>query len=260
MPEIHTVQFNFGDYFRDTLHFPSFEYHGAYFLLIAAAYSNGGFLKNDDNYLRNIIKIGPRRWLKFKEIISPMFEITDEHWIQKRVVEEIDKINKIKEERSIAGRNGARIKKEKKQAIASDLLKQTASDPIPNTQDPLNHRSTTLGERKVHPLKNDGSKNPKKTKSKPKQATDEEWLDSLRQNPAYKHIDLTHELGKIDSWLSVNKHRKKTRRFIVNWLNKIDKPMEGSTNGHRAQQSGEGTPLRELYRQGRVKLGNFGRD
>ena len=30
----------------------------------------------------------------------------------------------------------------------------------------------------------------------------------------------------MDAWLLTHRGRKKTRRFVVNWLNKIDKPME----------------------------------
>ena len=30
----------------------------------------------------------------------------------------------------------------------------------------------------------------------------------------------------MDAWLLAHKGRKKTRRFVVNWLNKIEKPLE----------------------------------
>jgi len=56
--------------------------------------------------------------------------------------------------------------------------------------------------------------------------SDEEFIISLKNNSAYKHIDIISELGKMDAWLSARPGRQKTRRFIVNWLNKIEKPLK----------------------------------
>lgn len=60
--------------------------------------------------------------------------------------------------------------------------------------------------------------------------SDEEFLAGLKTNPAYAHLNLDHELGKMDAWLSTKPGKQKTRRFIVNWLNRIEKPL--SSNGH----------------------------
>ena len=57
------------------------------------------------------------------------------------------------------------------------------------------------------------------------QLSDKDFILALKSNPSYKHIDVEHELGKMDGWLSTHPGRKKTRRFIVNWLNKVDKPV-----------------------------------
>lgn len=58
----------------------------------------------------------------------------------------------------------------------------------------------------------------------------QDFLDSIKASPAYKHIDLEIELAKMDVWLSkpVNKRRKKTPTFILNWLNKIEVPVNGN--------------------------------
>ncbi len=60
-------------------------------------------------------------------------------------------------------------------------------------------------------------------------ATDVEFLNSLKANPAYAHINLEVERGKMQAWLALpkNKGRKLTQRFILNWLNKIDPPIRG---------------------------------
>lgn len=56
---------------------------------------------------------------------------------------------------------------------------------------------------------------------------DQDFFSSLKANPAFKGIDIDRELAKMDAWLLTPKARgrKKTKGFIVNWLNKIDKPI-----------------------------------
>jgi uncharacterized protein YdaU (DUF1376 family) len=71
-----------------------------------------------------------------------------------------------------------------------------------------------------------------KKKSMPLRATvlvDSEWITALGKNPAYQHINLTVEIGKMEAWLALPKNTKrfKTRSFVLNWLNKIEAPMQG---------------------------------
>lgn len=58
--------------------------------------------------------------------------------------------------------------------------------------------------------------------------SDEHFIDELKKNVAYKHLNIDVELGKMDAWLLTPKGRgrKKTRTFVVGWLNRIDAPME----------------------------------
>lgn len=67
---------------------------------------------------------------------------------------------------------------------------------------------------------------------KPAHLSNEDFITTLKANKAYAHIDIDRELGKMDAWLSTN-NRKKTRKFVVNWLNKIDKPLEKQNSGYR---------------------------
>ena len=55
--------------------------------------------------------------------------------------------------------------------------------------------------------------------------SDQEWEKTIRENVAYSGVDITSELAKMDAWLSTRPGRKKTRRFIVNWLNKVEKSI-----------------------------------
>jgi hypothetical protein len=67
--------------------------------------------------------------------------------------------------------------------------------------------------------------NTRQDNTKKKILSDEDFLETLKVNSAYKHIDINIELAKMDAWLLAHKGRQKTRRFIVNWLNKIDRPI-----------------------------------
>ena len=56
---------------------------------------------------------------------------------------------------------------------------------------------------------------------------DSEWISELGKNPAYAHINIPSEIGKMEAWLGLPKNfkRQKTRSFVLNWLNKIEAPM-----------------------------------
>ncbi len=74
--------------------------------------------------------------------------------------------------------------------------------------------------------------------------TDDEFWASLKSNPAYSGIDLVAERGKMVAWLALpkNSSRRLTRQFVLNWLNKIEKPMEkpndGKSDTYRARTRG----------------------
>lgn len=60
------------------------------------------------------------------------------------------------------------------------------------------------------------------------------FWNSLKENAAYKHINLDVEKGKMTAWLSLpkNKSRRMTKQFVLNWLNKVERPMEGGNSGN----------------------------
>lgn len=82
----------------------------------------------------------------------------------------------------------------------------------------------------IYQKSEDRSKKEEEKKSAPVRATvasDEEFWESLKVSPAYRHVNFEIENGKMDVWLALpqNKHRMKTRKFILNWLNKVEKPV-----------------------------------
>lgn len=56
--------------------------------------------------------------------------------------------------------------------------------------------------------------------------TDSDWLATLKANPGYAGIEIDREFGKATAWAE-NKHRKCTRKFFLNWINRAEKPMQG---------------------------------
>lgn len=64
-----------------------------------------------------------------------------------------------------------------------------------------------------------------KNKNKKKLLSPQEFISSLKTNDVYKHINIDNELLKMDTWLAQHPGRKKTPRFVLNWLNKIEAPI-----------------------------------
>lgn len=59
-----------------------------------------------------------------------------------------------------------------------------------------------------------------------KRAGESVTLEALKANPIYKHIDIDAEFNKAKQWIARTGGRKLTSRFFVNWLNRIEKPLE----------------------------------
>ena len=80
---------------------------------------------------------------------------------------------------------------------------------------------------------------------------DEAWLAGLKALPAYKGIDVDRELARMDAWLSTPKAkgRKKTRGFIVNWLNKVDASVETQADQPRMNPTNKAVAQRFLDRR-----------
>ena len=74
------------------------------------------------------------------------------------------------------------------------------------------------------PLRNGKEKRREEKKLAP--LSEEAFIASLKDNSAYKHIDIDRELSRMDAWLIAHPGRKKVKRFILNWLNKIEIPLE----------------------------------
>lgn len=97
----------------------------------------------------------------------------------------------------------------------------------------------------VTPPSSTASSSSKKKKERKKEIPDgkppQDFLESLKKNPAYQHINFEIESAKMDAWLLLpkNQRRKKTPTFILNWLNKIEAPVNGTSTQPRLGLSSE---------------------
>lgn len=72
----------------------------------------------------------------------------------------------------------------------------------------------------------------------PPYLADDDWITELAGHEAYAGIDVRREVAKMKVWLTLpkNKGRKLTKRFVLNWLNKVDMPMTSTgTDPDQAQ-------------------------
>ena len=95
-------------------------------------------------------------------------------------------------------------------------------------------------------------------------AVDEDWLESLEQNPAYAGIDIKRELGKAQAWASIRNVGVSQMRFL-NWLNKAQadqRPIQFNGTGATsfrppsAQLNNEPTGWKEWVRQNSTDASN----
>ncbi len=73
-----------------------------------------------------------------------------------------------------------------------------------------------------------------KPKKESKKVSDEEFFAALKLNQGYAGIDIDRELARMDAWLLTRPSKQKTRRFIVNWLNRCDHRLPPQTPGAAA--------------------------
>lgn len=73
------------------------------------------------------------------------------------------------------------------------------------------------------------------------------FFNEVKANPAYAHIDVDREVHKMRAWLALpaNQGRQMTPKFVLNWLNKIEPPLDsdaalgGGASGTDAESDDE---------------------
>jgi hypothetical protein len=103
---------------------------------------------------------------------------------------------------------------------AANVLANTTSphDVATSLHDRQRHHTTIATSPHDHKEKEE-NKNIEQDKSS--------FLTKLKSDPFYGHIDFDLETEKMQRWLRrpENKGRRLTERFVINWLDKVDRPV-----------------------------------
>jgi len=175
---------------------------GAYFLLIMSHWGKAG-ISSDDFRLRQATRVHESDWARVKGTISQFFTEHDGLWTNKRCVEEYADAEQIYSKRV--------------QQTASAL--ESRGYPEKTTS---NVTSNVVGD------VTSGQEQKQKQSSTKKEETPldlEGWLKKLEESPAYAGIDIRREFEKAKFWISEHRGRVFNHKFFLNWINKIDRPL-----------------------------------
>jgi len=131
------MQLYVGDYLRDTRHLTA-EQHGAYLLLLMAAWNAGGKLPNDPRKLARLAACTPSRWAKIADDLMEFFEVDGDHITNRRLSLELKKASEKSIKRAEAGTRGGQataLKSKEPQAANATVLPQHSSEPEPEKID-----------------------------------------------------------------------------------------------------------------------------
>lgn len=187
------------------------EEEGAYLRLLASCWQHGS-IPSDPNMIARLIGKGASTTLA--TTLATMFQphpFNAGLLVHDRLERERDKQDAWAEK----SREGGRKSAEKRQNLkgGSTTVQPPLEGCLPNGS---NQKATLLLQ---STSTNTSSKEevgaPKKT-----YLLDEEFWAEMRRH--YPNIDVDAESRKMDAWLLARPGRKKTRQFVINWLNKVE--------------------------------------
>lgn len=117
------------DYLADTTHL-STERHGAYCLMLMAAWKRGGTLPKDDQQLAEVTKLGMAKWKASKEVLLELFKDNGTHYSHKRVTEEWTKAQAISEKKAAAGAKGGTAKQQNRSEDGGTAVAQQVAQGV----------------------------------------------------------------------------------------------------------------------------------
>jgi uncharacterized protein YdaU (DUF1376 family) len=121
-----------GDYLKDTMHLKA-QGHGVYLLLIAAYWTSGEPLPDDDEHLSAITRTDMREWKRLRPIMARFFDIEDGLWKHGRIDDELAKAMAVTSSLSARGRRGAKARWEA-EAMVEPMAKACNGHATANAQ------------------------------------------------------------------------------------------------------------------------------
>jgi uncharacterized protein YdaU (DUF1376 family) len=204
---MHYYNFDIKAYHHATTHLTNDE-DLCYRRMLDMAYDTETPIKRDglERKLRSTAEV-------IDAVLMEFFTPVEEGWTHRKVTSELEKTYA----KSQKARESALTRHKSCERTANalrTLCERTANAMLLNTQDSeLNTKEEKTVAVKPQPTS---------------KLTDAEWFESIKGN--YPHIDVENESRKMDAWLSTRRGKQKTRRFVVNWLNRIDAPMQATVS------------------------------
>lgn len=171
---------------------------GIFWDIVEMMYEEGGYLNIKD--IPIYARMLNANEHMFNEVVNKMFISDGDRFYSNSVLRRLAHINNVIEQRRFAGK-------------ASGKARQT-------------NICSTNAEHTLNNINKVNKVNKIKEKNTVPTLTDADFIKTLKDNPVYDRIDIDAELGKMDSWLLANPRRQKTRKFVVAWLNRIERPMK----------------------------------
>ena len=155
--------------------------------------------------LGKLVGLSPQTCLKLLKELEEnrVFSRDDDGTIYSRRMVRDEEIRNIRAESGIKGGNPN---------LLGNLVKQNGK------QKPTPSSSSSTSSSSSNTSSNEEVGAPKKT-----YLLDDEFWAEMRRH--YPNIDVDAESRKMDAWLLARPGRKKTRQFVINWLNKVEVPL-----------------------------------
>jgi uncharacterized protein YdaU (DUF1376 family) len=188
------------------------EEEGAYLRLLASCWQHGSIPSDPDKIAR---LIGKGASTTLATTLATMFQphpLESASLVHDRLERERDKQDAWAEK----SREGGRKSAEKRQNLkgGSTTVQPPLVGCLPNGS---NQKATLL----LQSTSTNTSSNEEVGADRKKTyLLDEEFWSEMRRH--YPDIDVEAESRKMDAWLLARPGRKKTRQFVINWLNKVE--------------------------------------
>lgn len=188
------------------------EEEGAYLRLLASCWQHGSIPSDPDKIAR---LIGKGASTTLATTLATMFQ---PHPLEPNLLVH-DRLEREREKQDAwaeKSREGGRKSAEKRQNLkgASTTLQPPLEGCLPNGS---NQKATLLLQSSST---NTSSNEEVGADRKKTYLLDEEFWAEMRRH--YPDIDVEAESRKMDAWLLARPGRKKTRQFVINWLNKVE--------------------------------------
>jgi uncharacterized protein YdaU (DUF1376 family) len=180
-----------GDYLKCTMHL-STEEHGAYLLLIAYYWQNGGKIKNDEKIIKNVCKISSK---KLQNVLS-FFEEKDGFLIHSRIDDELAEAVEHKEKqrnRTRAATEARLLASQRDVDVTTDVTFSPSPSPSPMKEIDMfslqGETKTSSGEKKYKPEFESFWKEYPKTRIGNKDSAYNAWVKATKRSTEKEIMD-----------------------------------------------------------------------